>query len=134
MSQILVTYSTTVCNWILLLVPFTYCLSTAGGQSSATYTIFPSDYRVPFQKRKHIGIPTVLWEHFQCQSLPLSSRTRAHLSTQRPSLSVTWVFSLKLTGPGSHLTISSSFGIMSKGTFVSASQWIDTTNMYIDKS
>lgn len=45
---------------------FSESLFSAGSQSSASYTIFPGDYRVPFQKRKHIGIPPALWEHFQC--------------------------------------------------------------------
>ncbi|KAI5123612.1 hypothetical protein M0805_003428 [Coniferiporia weirii] len=40
-------------------------LTIPGGQSSAAYTVFPGDYRIPFQKRKHIGIPPALWEHFQ---------------------------------------------------------------------
>lgn len=40
-------------------------LTIPGGQSSASYTVFPSDFRIPFQKRKHIGIPPSLWEHFQ---------------------------------------------------------------------
>ncbi|EJD04002.1 nucleoporin [Fomitiporia mediterranea MF3/22] len=40
-------------------------LSMTPGQSSASYTIFPGDYRVPYQKRKHVGIPPALWEHFQ---------------------------------------------------------------------
>ncbi|THH08723.1 hypothetical protein EW145_g2498 [Phellinidium pouzarii] len=40
-------------------------LTIPGGQTSASYTVFPGDYRVPFQKRKHIGIPPTLWEHFQ---------------------------------------------------------------------
>ena len=44
---------------------------TAGGQSSASYTVFPGDFRVPFQKRKHIGIPSELWEHFQCADISI---------------------------------------------------------------
>ncbi|KAL5535480.1 hypothetical protein ACEPAF_3574 [Sanghuangporus sanghuang] len=40
-------------------------LTIPGGQSSAYYTVFPGDFRVPFQKRKHVGIPPALWEHFQ---------------------------------------------------------------------
>ncbi|KAH8120271.1 nucleoporin [Phellopilus nigrolimitatus] len=48
-------------------------LTIPGGQSSASYTVFPDDYRVPFQKRKHIGIPPSLWEHFQ------SSKFECHM-------------------------------------------------------
>ncbi|TDL28525.1 nucleoporin [Rickenella mellea] len=49
----------------LQMVPdFADMLTIPGAQSSASYTVFPGDYRVPFQKRKHIGIPPILWEHF----------------------------------------------------------------------
>ncbi|KAI0313508.1 nucleoporin [Amylostereum chailletii] len=36
----------------------------AGGQSSALYSVFPDDYRVPFQKRRLIGIPEGLFQFY----------------------------------------------------------------------
>jgi hypothetical protein len=41
----------------------------AGAPSSASYSVFPDDYRVPFQKRRLIGIPESL---FQFYNSPLS--------------------------------------------------------------
>ncbi|KAH7913029.1 nucleoporin [Hygrophoropsis aurantiaca] len=39
-------------------------LTTPGGQSSASYSIFPDDYRVPFQKRRLVGIPEALFQYY----------------------------------------------------------------------
>lgn len=36
----------------------------AGGQASASYSVFPDDYRVPFQKRKLVGIPEGLFQYY----------------------------------------------------------------------
>ena len=36
----------------------------AGGQSSALYSVFPDDYRVPFQKRRLVGIPEALFQYY----------------------------------------------------------------------
>lgn len=40
-------------------------LTIPGGQSSASYSVFSDDPRVPFQKRKLITIPESLWEHYK---------------------------------------------------------------------
>ncbi|KAG6862386.1 hypothetical protein C0995_011826 [Termitomyces sp. Mi166 len=40
----------------------------ASGQVSASYTVYPNDYRAPFQKRKFVGIPEDLFEHFNAVS------------------------------------------------------------------
>ncbi|EMD42139.1 hypothetical protein CERSUDRAFT_90739 [Gelatoporia subvermispora B] len=39
-------------------------LSIPGMQSSTSYSVFPDDYRVPFQKRKLIGIPEGLFQYY----------------------------------------------------------------------
>ncbi|KAH9950428.1 nucleoporin [Amylocystis lapponica] len=39
-------------------------LSIAGVQSSASYSVFPDDYRAPFQKRRLIGIPEGLFQYY----------------------------------------------------------------------
>ncbi|KAJ8595951.1 nucleoporin-domain-containing protein [Rhizopogon salebrosus TDB-379] len=39
-------------------------LTTPGGQSSALYSVFPDDYRVPFQKRRLVGIPEALFQYY----------------------------------------------------------------------
>lgn len=36
----------------------------AAGQSSASYSVSPEDYLVPFSKRRHINIPEGLWQHY----------------------------------------------------------------------
>ncbi|KAG5647653.1 hypothetical protein DXG03_009006 [Asterophora parasitica] len=43
-------------------------LISSSGQVSASYSIFPDDYRVPFQKKKFVGIPEGLFEYFQAVS------------------------------------------------------------------
>ncbi|GLB36074.1 putative non-repetitive/WGA-negative nucleoporin C-terminal [Lyophyllum shimeji] len=40
-------------------------LTSPSGQVSASYSVFPDDYRVPFQKRKFVGIPEGLFEYFE---------------------------------------------------------------------
>ncbi|KAG6912027.1 hypothetical protein DXG01_000275 [Tephrocybe rancida] len=40
----------------------------ASGQVSGSYTIYPNDYRAPFQKRKFVPIPEGLFEHFDAVS------------------------------------------------------------------
>ena len=37
---------------------------SAAGQSSASYSVSPEDYLVPFSKRRHINIPEGLWQHY----------------------------------------------------------------------
>ncbi|KAL4070880.1 nucleoporin, partial [Scleroderma citrinum] len=39
-------------------------LLLAGGPSSASYSTFPDDYRVPFQKRRLVGIPEALFQYY----------------------------------------------------------------------
>ncbi|KAI6047699.1 nucleoporin [Pisolithus marmoratus] len=39
-------------------------LLLAGGASSASYSVFPDDYRVPFQKRRLVGIPEALFQYY----------------------------------------------------------------------
>ncbi|KAI0757109.1 nucleoporin [Daedaleopsis nitida] len=41
----------------------------SGMPSSASYTVFPDDYRTPFQKRRHIGIPESLWQYYTSTNL-----------------------------------------------------------------
>jgi nuclear pore complex protein Nup155 len=46
---------------------FCFCADlreAAGGQASASYSVFPDDYRVPFQKRKLVGIPEGLFQYY----------------------------------------------------------------------
>ncbi|KAF8905503.1 nucleoporin [Gymnopilus junonius] len=40
-------------------------LTTSGNQASASYSIFPDDIRVPFQKRKFVGIPDALFQYYE---------------------------------------------------------------------
>ncbi|KAH9944478.1 nucleoporin [Epithele typhae] len=40
-----------------------------GMPSSSSYTVFPDDYRAPFQKRRHIGIPESLWQYYTSTQL-----------------------------------------------------------------
>jgi len=47
-------------------------LSVAGNQVSASYSVFPDDIRVPFQKRKFLGIPDGLFQFTTSKSLLLS--------------------------------------------------------------
>ncbi|KAI0082270.1 nucleoporin [Panus rudis PR-1116 ss-1] len=39
-------------------------LTTSGLQSSAAYSVFPDDYRVPFQKRRLVRIPESLFQYY----------------------------------------------------------------------
>ncbi|KAN0100556.1 Non-repetitive/WGA-negative nucleoporin C-terminal domain containing protein [Tylopilus felleus] len=39
-------------------------LPPAGPPSSASYSVFPDDYRVPFQKRRLVGIPDALFQYY----------------------------------------------------------------------
>ncbi|KAH9857879.1 nucleoporin [Lenzites betulinus] len=41
----------------------------SGSPSSSSYTVFPDDYRAPFQKRRHIGIPESLWQYYTSTDL-----------------------------------------------------------------
>ncbi|KAG9222729.1 hypothetical protein CCMSSC00406_0004643 [Pleurotus cornucopiae] len=39
-------------------------LATPGGAASALYSVYPDDYRVPFQKRRLVGIPEGLFQFY----------------------------------------------------------------------
>ncbi|KAF8971407.1 nucleoporin [Flammula alnicola] len=39
-------------------------LTASGSQASASYSVFPDDIRVPFQKRKFVGIPDGLFQYY----------------------------------------------------------------------
>ncbi|KAI0094802.1 nucleoporin [Irpex rosettiformis] len=41
----------------------------AGLPNSASYSVFPDDYRVPFQKRRLVGIPETLFQHYNTASV-----------------------------------------------------------------
>ena len=36
----------------------------AGNQASASYSVFPDDIRVPFQKKRFVGIPEGLFQYY----------------------------------------------------------------------
>jgi nuclear pore complex protein Nup155 len=38
---------------------------TAGRPNSGMYSVFPDDYRVPFQKRRLLGIPEEVFKYYQ---------------------------------------------------------------------
>ncbi|KAF9462165.1 nucleoporin [Collybia nuda] len=44
-------------------------LTTSGGQVSASYSVFPDDIRVPFQKRRFVGIPEGLFQYYDSASV-----------------------------------------------------------------
>ncbi|KAJ6621663.1 nucleoporin [Mycena sp. CBHHK59/15] len=44
-------------------------LTASGSQASASYSVFPDDIRVPFQKRKLIGIPEALFQFYNSTSV-----------------------------------------------------------------
>ncbi|KAF7306859.1 Nucleoporin [Mycena indigotica] len=44
-------------------------LTAPGGQASASYSVFPDDTRVPFQKRKLVGIPEALFQFYNSTSV-----------------------------------------------------------------
>ncbi|KAF9229208.1 nucleoporin [Gyrodon lividus] len=44
-------------------------LMAPGGSSSASYSVFPDDYRVPFQKRRLVGIPDALFQYYNTTSV-----------------------------------------------------------------
>ncbi|KAH7883515.1 nucleoporin [Phlebopus sp. FC_14] len=39
-------------------------LMAPGGPSSAAYSVYPDDYRIPFQKRRLVGIPDALFQYY----------------------------------------------------------------------
>ncbi|KAF7320066.1 Nucleoporin [Mycena kentingensis (nom. inval.)] len=44
-------------------------LTASGGQASASYSVFADDTRVPFQKRKLVGIPEALFQFYNSTSV-----------------------------------------------------------------
>lgn len=66
-------------------------LPATGPPSSASYSVFPDDYRVPFQKRTLVGIPDALFQYYNSASLPPLS---APLTPPQPPASrPTWASS-----------------------------------------
>ncbi|KAJ6519744.1 nucleoporin [Mycena sanguinolenta] len=59
-------------------------LSTPGGQASASYSVFPDDIRVPFQKRKLIGIPETLFQFYN------STNVNSHMGLL-PDIERAWI-------------------------------------------
>ncbi|KAK7064289.1 nucleoporin [Favolaschia claudopus] len=59
-------------------------LSTPGGQASASYSVFPDDIRVPFQKRKLIGIPEALFQFYN------SANVNSHMGLM-PEIERAWI-------------------------------------------
>ncbi|KAL6309880.1 nucleoporin [Sparassis latifolia] len=45
-------------------------LASPNGKSSSSYSVFPDDYRVPFQKRRLIGIPEGLFKYYTITNVP----------------------------------------------------------------
>ena len=66
----------------------------AGPPSSASYSVFPDDYRVPFQKRRLVGIPDALFQYYNSPSLPHVSLPRSYIH-QPPTSPLTWASSLR---------------------------------------
>lgn len=69
----------------------THTLAAAGPPSSASYSVFPDDYRVPFQKRRLVGIPDALFQYYNSLSLLPLSLPRSSLP-QPPTSPPTWAF------------------------------------------
>ncbi|KAF8230634.1 nucleoporin [Tricholoma matsutake] len=44
-------------------------LAATGGQVSTSYSVFPDDIRVPYQKRKFVGIPEGLFQYYDSASV-----------------------------------------------------------------
>jgi nuclear pore complex protein Nup155 len=52
----------------------------AGGQASTSYSVFPDDIRVPYQKKKFVGIPEGLFQYYDSQlfSHPVAWQLNPH--------------------------------------------------------
>ena len=48
-------------------------ITIAGVTSSANYSVFPEDYRAPFQRRQHVAIPEGLFRHYNSTCICVSS-------------------------------------------------------------
>ncbi|KAJ7487525.1 nucleoporin [Mycena galericulata] len=59
-------------------------LTAPGGQASASYSVFPDDIRVPFQKRKLIGIPEALFQFYN------STNVNSHMGLM-PEIERAWI-------------------------------------------
>ncbi|TFK57029.1 nucleoporin [Heliocybe sulcata] len=59
-------------------------LTIPGVQSSASYSIFPDDYRVPYQKRRLLSIPDAIFQYYESAS-PIS-----HMGIM-PELDRVWI-------------------------------------------
>nr|GAT44113.1 nucleoporin [Mycena chlorophos] len=59
-------------------------LTAPGGQASASYSVFPDDTRVPFQKRKLVGIPEALFQFYN------STTVNSHMGLM-PEIERAWI-------------------------------------------
>ena len=77
-------------------------IHTGVGQASGNYSVYPDDVRVPYQKRRFVGIPDGLFQHFESAyfviaTLALSSPAAfiaAHVTTHMgilPDIERVWV-------------------------------------------
>ncbi|CAA7258664.1 unnamed protein product [Cyclocybe aegerita] len=57
---------------------------TSGSQASASYSVFPDDIRVPFQKRKFVGIPDTLFQYYD------SANVTSHMGLM-PEIERVWI-------------------------------------------
>lgn len=67
-------------------------LPATGPPSSASYSVFPDDYRIPFQKRRLVGIPDALFQYYNSASRLSLSPPRSSLH-QPPASPPTWASS-----------------------------------------
>ncbi|KAF5355937.1 hypothetical protein D9756_004133 [Leucocoprinus leucothites] len=59
-------------------------LTASGGQASASYSVFPDDTRVPYQKRRFIAIPEGLFQYYD------STKVTSHMGLM-PELERAWI-------------------------------------------
>ncbi|KAF9455109.1 nucleoporin [Macrolepiota fuliginosa MF-IS2] len=59
-------------------------LTASGGQASASYSVFPDDTRVPYQKRRFISIPEGLFQYYD------SASVTSHMGLM-PELERAWI-------------------------------------------
>lgn len=53
--------------WQIKYTLFFLTFNPAGGQASASYSVFRDDIRVPFQKRRFVGIPDGLFQYYDSE-------------------------------------------------------------------
>ncbi|KAL0951292.1 hypothetical protein HGRIS_008003 [Hohenbuehelia grisea] len=59
-------------------------LITPGPQASASYSVYPNDYRDPFQKKRHVAIPEALFEYYN------SANVMSHMGLL-PEIGRVWI-------------------------------------------